>query len=53
MRYEAIKQLLTTDARFAGAFAWDIASDNFGLFDTRGNPRSDLTTVFKTFPTER
>jgi hypothetical protein len=51
-RYAAIKELMATDARFTGAFAWDIASDNFGLFDTRGNPRSDVATIFTTFPTE-
>jgi hypothetical protein len=52
-RYLAVKDLMATDPRFVGALAWDIASDNFGLFGTDGRPRTDITSALETFPVRR
>ena len=51
--FEAIRTLVTSDRRFVGALAWDIASPRFGLFDPGGVARSDVTAVFTTFPRSR
>jgi hypothetical protein len=51
--YRAVRDLIAGDPRFAGALAWDIASDNFGLFDTNGRPRLDITEPLMTFPVHR
>jgi hypothetical protein len=52
-RYRAVRELMASDSRFAGALAWDIASDNFGLFDPSGRPREDITSALESFPVSR
>ena len=52
-RYLAVRDLIRTDRRLVGALAWDIAEDNFGLFDTSGRPRDDITAALTTFPLHR
>ena len=51
--YGAVRDLIAGDARFAGGLAWDIAEDNFGLFDASGHPRVDITQALMTFPVHR
>jgi hypothetical protein len=51
--FQSIKKLLTSDRRFVGALAWDIASSRFGLFDSDGVARHDIADVFTTFPLRR
>jgi hypothetical protein len=48
-----VRDLIAGDPRFVGGLAWDIASDNFGLFDTQGRPRVDITRPLMTFPVHR
>lgn len=49
-RYLGVRDLVSSDPRFVGALAWDIASERFGLFDLSGRPRLDITGVLETFP---
>lgn len=54
--YQAIKLMCNNDSRCVGAFAWsawDLGQDKstqWGLFDGQRNFRSDIGTVFLSFP---
>ena len=60
-RYRAVKRLVEASPDNVGALAWsgydlkdpDAPRDQKGLFDRNRRPRSDITSVFETFPIAR
>jgi hypothetical protein len=58
-RYRAVKALVEASPDNVGALAWsgydlkDKPRDQKGLFDRNRRPRSDITSVFETFPIAR
>jgi len=58
-RYRAVKALVEASPNNVGALAWsgyDLSSvpeSQMGLFDLNRHPRTDITSVFETFPVTR
>lgn len=59
-RYEAFKTLIEGDTQIRGGLAWagydtnSTDANKWGMFDASDNsPRTDITSVFSTFPTTR
>lgn len=60
-RYEAVRSLLTSEPRLAGALAWAVydtgstAANQLGLIEYPGSgaERADIAPVFRTLPTSR
>lgn len=58
-RYTAVKALVTNRTDHVGALVWSgydtgtSLRDQMGLFDPRHKARTDITNVFKTYPTSR